>query len=657
MTLHRRPPRAWVRTVTVSTAAGCLLLATGGASAQAGASVEGPAMPRALYAAVVSSTRADHALVADARALGSCLSRHRRLAGRCRARRRGVQRAGSSLTAAERRLARLASAVPAGAEARSASTLQAPVLSVSRRRLTWTRVGRVGSYVLISETAGRANHYSVIRGTAVTPPAVTGATVEYAVRTAVAYSTWSNWERISYTSAADTPGPSRKASPPSPTTPLPSEEIDPQAAPALSVSGQTLTWSAIAGVKTYVLASKAPGQHEKFSVVNGTSTTPAAVPGATVRYSVRTAVDGSEWSPEVTISYGGAPREESPASKEEKAEEKPTGKEEGKQEGPAPKEEGSPPKEEAPFDDSRFEPGINDGWNLTLDVGGAAELGAKVVRVGFDINTPPALLEPVIAGYAAKGVRVAPLAEFYGTMPTPAEARGLASWATTFGPGGSFWAHRDDGQLAIQTIEFGNETSAGYQYGDDNAGEPGYMERARNYAIREKEAAEAIAASGEKVGLLSQGEEWTGYWMKGMFSAVPNLYDYIAGWVVHLYGPEWRSNVEDMIKQAAEHGAPATLPIDVTEWGISTDNTDCVTENYGWSPCMTYQEAAETLRRNTREIRQMLGSRLGQFMLYQVRDQEEPGESHNPFAYFGLLQHELAPKGAYTTAAEEFLAE
>jgi hypothetical protein len=142
-----------------------------------------------------------------------------------------------------------------------------------------------------------------------------------------------------------------------------------------------------------------------------------------------------------------------------------------------------------------------------------------------------------------------------------------------------------------------------------------------------------------------------------MFSAVPNLYHYIAGWVVHLYGPEWRSSIEDMVNQAAEHGAPATLPIDITESGVTTDNGACLTGNYGWNPCMTYSEAAETLRRYTREIRQMLGSRLGQFMLYQVRDQEDVGASNNMFMYFGLLQHEDQPKGAFTTAAEEFLAE
>ena len=55
-------------------------------------------------------------------------------------------------------------------------------------------------------------------------------------------------------------------------------------------------------------------------------------------------------------------------------------------------------------------------------------------------------------------------------------------------------------------------------------------------------------------------------------------------------------------------------------------------------------------------MRQLLGSRLGLFLLYQVRDQAPSGTSTNREAYFGLLQHELQPKGEYTTAAEEVLA-
>ncbi len=142
-----------------------------------------------------------------------------------------------------------------------------------------------------------------------------------------------------------------------------------------------------------------------------------------------------------------------------------------------------------------------------------------------------------------------------------------------------------------------------------------------------------------------------------MFESVPNLGSYIAGWISHPYGSGWRSKIEGIIKQAAAHGAPSSLPIDVTEWGIASDNGRCLGEDYGLNPCMNYQEAAETLRKNVAEIRQYLGGRQGLFILYQVRDQAESGRSSEREAYFGLLQHELKAKGAYTTAAEELLAD
>jgi hypothetical protein len=52
----------------------------------------------------------------------------------------------------------------------------------------------------------------------------------------------------------------------------------------------------------------------------------------------------------------------------------------------------------------------------------------------------------------------------------------------------------------------------------------------------------------------------------------------------------------------------------------------------------------------------MLGSRLDMFMLYQVRDQEATGAGNQRESYFGALQHELQPKGAYTTAVESLLS-
>jgi hypothetical protein len=306
-----------------------------------------------------------------------------------------------------------------------------------------------------------------------------------------------------------------------------------------------------------------------------------------------------------------------------------------------------------------FQPGLNSDVNMTLsepdpnpklDIQGAALLGAKLVRVAFPIDTAPARMEAVIAGYAADGIRVLPLATFGGTLPTPAEAQNLADWATMYGPGGTFWAGRSDGQLAIQSIEFGNETSYGYQYGDA-PGDRSFSERAENYARRLREAAEAISTTGVHVGLLAQADDWTGDWVNGMYAAVPNLSDYVAGWTIHPYH-NWIGRLEDLLEQLAAHGAPATIPIDITEWGLPNDNGACLSE----SGCPTYGHAATALRAAVAEIRQFLGNRLAMFMLYQIRDERNTGASTDSEYYYGVLQRELQPKGEFTTAVQELLA-
>jgi hypothetical protein len=110
--------------------------------------------------------------------------------------------------------------------------------------------------------------------------------------------------------SSPTPSPAPVSSPTpvlSPVSPIlppePVETPDTQAAPAISVSGQTLSWNAVGGVSTYVFVRKVPGQADQYSQVSGTSTTPAAAPGATASYSVRTDIEGSAWAHEVSISY------------------------------------------------------------------------------------------------------------------------------------------------------------------------------------------------------------------------------------------------------------------------------------------------------------------------------------------------------------------
>jgi hypothetical protein len=631
----------------------CVLIAS-----LAGSSADGVAaaqLPHALMSAAHRSTHADRALVLDARKLKLCLLAKPHRSGHCAAARQALQHAGRRLAVAERRLARIARATGASSStARSASRRHgqrtAPRLFVSGRALKWTHVAGVRSYLLVRKVPGQAKQYSVVSGTSVVPPPMPGMTVHYSVRTTVAMSAWAGEQSITYapaiastssssssTSGASTTATSSPAtinvSDPSTPPATPETALDPQTAPQLVVSGQTLSWNPVAGVGAYVLVRTVPGHAPEYSEVSTTSLTPPATAGATVYYSVRTAIPGSAWGAEVTISYPAA---------------SPT---------PPPVTEPTPPGEESTASAAGFQPGINAGpvYPGQLDLSAASELGAKIVRVEFAIETPAAQLQATIEGYAAIGVRVAPVATFRGRIPTPAEAQNLAGWAQTYGPGGNFWASRDDGALAIQTIEFGNETNDGYQYGDE-AGDASYTARAELYATRLKEAAEAISAAGVHVGLLSVSEDWTGDWMKGMFSAVPHFGNYVAGWVSHPYGPSWKTSLETIIRQAAAHGAPPTIPIDITEWGLTSDSGRCLSENYGWNPCMNYQEAAEALNTSVAGMRHLLGARLGLFLLYQIRDQQPSGASNEREAYFGALQHEMQPKGAYTSAVAALLS-
>jgi len=284
----------------------CLVLPSIGATAGARPShpsirARASAISQALKAAGAASTRADHALVAEARALRACQVRHSK---HCRATRRSVQRAGHRLAVTERRLSKLARGRSRTTNASAAT--RAPHLTVSGQTLTWAPVGSVNTYVFVRKVPGQADQYSVITGESITPPPVPGYTVRYSIRTDVNGSAWAHEQSISY--PAPTPPNTPPAEPPTitpitPTTPPSTPPTNPQTAPIITVSGQTLTWTQIGSVHTYVLVSKTPGQADQYSAISGTSTTPPVVPGATVHYSVRTAVEGSAWSPEVIIAY------------------------------------------------------------------------------------------------------------------------------------------------------------------------------------------------------------------------------------------------------------------------------------------------------------------------------------------------------------------
>lgn len=636
-TFHVRPPRAPRRFAAFAVAAWVTPLAFGAGAAGAAPthdvrSARPHSVPRALAQASSASVAADRRLVAAARKLKRCQAAHGTSSRSCDGDRAALQRAGRRFAGAERHLAALAAAgshprAHASWVGRWSPALAAPAITISGDVVSWNRVADVDTYVFVRKVPGQSDQYSTVTGTSTTPPAVPGYTVRYSVRTAVNGSAWATEKSITY--------PASEPPPPPP--------VDTQAAPVITVSGQTLSWSAVGGVATYVLVTKVPGEEPQYSEVTGTSVTPAAVPGKTVHYSVRTAVEGSAWSPEVEISY--------PAAKTEPP---PTVEPPPHTETPPPAETGSGP----------FEMGVVMGSAELYELPFAEELGAHTARVEFDVADPVSELEPVVEAYAKAGIRPLLLANFTGRIPSYAEAENVAKWAVAFGPGGTFWKGRSlPADAAVTDIEFGNETNNPYQFSAtlpyewQNSSE--YLERAEEYARRLAAAHEAVVRSGADVGLLGIADQYSGYttWVAAMFKAEPNLGTMVAGWTVHPYGPEWHIAMDNMIADTAAHGASSSIPIYVTEWGLSSDNGRCLENNMGWNPCMTYSEAATDLASTVSAMRARYGSRLRGFYLFQARDQKATGTSTNREGYFGALQSDQASKGAYTTEVESLLAE
>jgi hypothetical protein len=578
--------------VAVAASSGLGLLATGDAAA---ATPHGTSA--ALVAAANTNARADHALVVKARVLKRCLRSHPR---HCKAQRRAVQRAGMRLARTERKLAKLGRTNGVSAKASATAAIAAPKLTVSGNALTWTKVNNLTSYVLVTKVTGLADKYSVVNGTSTTPAAVPGKTVRFSVRANATNSAWAPEVSVAY--------------------PVPAPVIDTKAAPALTVSGQTLSWKAIDTVSTYILVTKVPGQADQYSVVNGTTVTPPAVPGATVSYSVRTDVDSSAWASPVALTY--------PA--------------------PAP----TP----TPTPATSFSMGVVDGSALSYELPFVQQLGAHTARMEYSIGTSASSMASVMDSYARAGVRPMLLATWSGGAPTTAQAQNLATWAAAYGPGGTFWAGKSyPANTAVTDIEFGNETSYSYQFSDNSAG--AYASRAQSYALRAKDAAVAIKAANSKVGLLVQGDnaQQGTSWVANMFKAVPDLGSLVAGWTIHPYGPNWATRIDSTISSTKAAGSP-DLPVFVTEWGLSSDNGRTLDDNYGFNTAMTYSSAASTLHTALTGMQARYGNRLGGFYLYQVNDQYATGTKTGREAYFGALQSNGAPKGAYTTEVKADLA-
>jgi hypothetical protein len=311
----------------------------------------------------------------------------------------------------------------------------------------------------------------------------------------------------------------------------------------------------------------------------------------------------------------------------------------------------------------QFTPGVVSGPYDPRSAKATRMLGARVVRVEFAIGTPASALRHTVAAIARQGARPLLLAGFHGRMPTEGEARNLAGWAREFGAGGRFWKHRRPARRKpVRLIEFGNETSYSYQYGD-TYGDPSYAARAELYATRFAQARAAIKATHRGVGLLAQADDGgsgSRAWVGHMFAAVPRLDHMVAGWTAHPYGPRWRweAKLHALVRQTAAHGSSRRIPIDVTEYGIATDDGhQLFGPSDGWPVDETYTEAAAALRSAVAGMRSdpAIGPRLRLFLIYRVYDLQPPGASGDREHYFGALRHDLAGKGAYTAEVRRLL--
>jgi hypothetical protein len=434
-------------------------------------------------------------------------------------------------------------------------------------------------------------------------------------------------------------------------------------APTLTVSGEALSWNAVGSVSSYVLARKVPGHSTQYSVIEGTSATPSAVPGTTVSYAVRANVKGGAWSNEVSIAYPAEPAPTTSSSgttsgsTSTSTTSTSTSTSTTSSSEPVSTTTGTTSTSPETTTVNPFEMGIVAGSALSYELPFIQKLGAHTARMEFDIGTPASQLAPVIEEYARAGIRPLLLASFYGTLPSSTEASNLAGWAAEFGPGGNFWKGKTfPAGTAVTDIEFGNETSYSYQFSTNTLS--AIQSRAQTYALRYKEAYEAIHASNPNVGLLAQGDPGNdgAEWALNMFKAVPNLGQMVAGWTVHPYGPGWKTVMDNVISFTQAAGAPSSIPLYVTEWGLASDNGKCLDGNYGWNACMTYAEASTTLSSTVSAMRSTYGSRLASLYVYQAHDQSATGTTTSFGHYFGALQSNGEAKGAYTTTVESLLS-
>jgi hypothetical protein len=298
-----------------------------------------------------------------------------------------------------------------------------------------------------------------------------------------------------------------------------------------------------------------------------------------------------------------------------------------------------------------FEIGVN-GYDSTDAIDRVASVNGKVVRVEFtaDASNKANLQRDVDEG-VAKGVRIQPLVGWNNGSPAP-DLTFLADWASTFGPGGTYWTGKPN-PLPITEFELGNENSYFYKSGDVTGS--GYTNLATAYGQRAVAAARAVNAANSKVGVLvelADGDTKQPTWINAVLAAGgPDLIQLMHGPVMHLYGPQWQARLDAARGWLAAKGV--TAPYWVTEWGISSNNGANLTDNFGYPTNMTYAQAGAELTK-VMDAMAAQPTKIHELMIYQHSDYSTG--DNNREHYFGILSDSGGPKGDYTTEAKAELA-
>lgn len=291
----------------------------------------------------------------------------------------------------------------------------------------------------------------------------------------------------------------------------------------------------------------------------------------------------------------------------------------------------------------------------TGDAAKAAGCNADIARVEFVHGTAATAMDSFFTAYWNQGIRVQLLISVddqHNVLISTAECNLFATYSARFGPGGTFWTGKAN-PLPIFLIEFGNESSYGYKATDDPPNYTGYKANAAYYAGKCVTAANSLASDGKGVGLIIQMDESNGFpWVDGLYGAVPNLNTYAAGWSNHPYGPTGNDKVIRVSSQCAAKGWGTTIKFHFTEWGLATDNGRDLGNNYEFASNMTYSSAASTLNAQVAAYRAYWGTRLRQWMWYDIQDEKAAGTGGggDRESYFGAITQGGSDKGPLTPA-------